>query len=427
MKQTHTSRLLLFVVLLLVSGWAFAQSGSVATMPVIDAQLNSSTGVIKGAPKKYVTNTTFNHFAAKRQAYYLSGATNLSLFKNFAIADVTAGTLQVGQNFALVKEEALITNVLTVAVQSNIANNVANLVSTNKLANDLGIPLSWTHFFVGVTGTGIDSADIDALNRNRAFQYALLRGKLAAETALIDKVSSDAAMKSDAQVQLIKKATADFYAAELAALEEQVPSFHTLWLRLQGFVPLTSSTYQVAPVGSLDFQKQNTRKWSAGASLGGVYENFWRWGGIFLNGSARVLRTNAVEQQTGGIQQYTQYVLLTTPAPAGQLYSSGAGDKVYVGELREAWTAPLQVQFIYLLPSRGDSKIGVDVQMERYAINYTKTNLLLGIPLFLKGSGENGVNVEAQFKFRDVDKSINGSDRFTVGLSVALPFGSTIK
>ena len=394
---------------------------------MIDTQLNSSTGVINGSPEKYVTNTTFNHFAAKRQAYYLSGATNLSLFKNFAVADVTAGTLQVGQNFAPAKEDSRITNVWSVAVQSNIANNVANLVSVNKLANDLGIPLSWTHFFASATGTGVDPADIDTLNRNRAFQYALLRVKLAAETASIDNAGSDAAMKSEAKVRLTKKATADFYAAELAALEDRVPSFHTLWLRLQGFVPLTSSTYQVAPAGSLNFQKQSTRKWSAGLSFGGVYENFWYLGGFFLNGSARVLRTNAVEQQSGGIQEYTQYSLLTTPAPAGQLYSSGTGDKVYVGELREAWTAPLQVQFIYLLPSRGDSKVGIDVQLERYALNYTKTNLLFGIPLFLKGSGETGVNVEAQFKFRDVDKSINGSDRFTVGLSVVLPFGSIIK
>lgn len=192
-------------------------------------------------------------------------------------------------------------------------------------------------------------------------------------------------------------------------------------------MPLTSSAYQVAPANSLDFVKQDTRKWSAGVSGGGVYEAAGGGGAWFVNLSARALRTNSVEQKTNDIQEFTQYGLPATPLPTGQLYTSGDGDKVYVGVLREDWTYPLKAQVIYLLPSKGDSKIGLDAQVEHYARNYNKPNILLGIPVFLKGSGETGVNVEAQFKFRDVDKSINGADRFSVGLSVALPFGSIVK
>lgn len=416
--------------MLLISERAVAQDG----LSDVDKLMDASTGAIIKRPKDkqtpFITDKTLNHFAAKRQAYYLSGTANLSLYENFAIANVSDGTLQVGRNYSPSKKDDLVNCLITVAVQSNIANNVANLLSSNKLANDVGLPLSLTYFFVNATSVGLGK-DFERhkaeLERKRAFQYALLKRNMGHEYALIDGAAPDADTKKEANEAVTKKATETFFAAELASFEKQQPAFHTAWVRLQGFVPVTSSTYQVAPSGSLDFVKQNTRKWSAGFSGGAVWEKFGGGSSIFLNGSVSAVRTNAVEQKTDDIQAYAQYGLPPTPAPAGQLYTSGDGDKVYVGDLGEAWTYPLKAQAIYLLPSSGDSKIGLDMQLERYAGSYAKTNVLIGIPVFLKGSGETGVNVEAQVKFRDVSKRINGSDRATVGLSVALPFGSIVK
>ncbi|TVT37065.1 hypothetical protein FNT36_24700 [Hymenobacter setariae] len=391
----------------------------------------SSGSIVASTPAhpKFVTNKTFNHFAAKRQAYYLSGLNNLSLFKDFAIADVTEGILQVGHNFTPQKEDDLTNSVFTVAVQSNIAHNVANLLAKDKLANDLGLPLSYTFFFA--THAGLDSTDVDTLEMQRAFQFRLLRNKTIAELQLLQAAATsnsavDTVGRPLARKEALAKAEKEFYDSELAMFEKQYPSFYTSWVRLQGFVPLSSSAYQVAPANSMSFQEANTRKWSAGVSIGHVSENTWRWGAIFINGSARVAYTNAIEQQADRIKGYTQYALLNSPTPT-QLYYNGDGTKVYVGDLDKQWTVPLQLQFIYLLPSRADTKVGLDIQVERYALNYTKTNFLLGIPVFLKGKEDKGVNVEAQFRWRDTDKKVLGSDRFTVGLSVALPFGSIVK
>lgn len=426
------------ISLLLLGRVASAQSLPVApapeqALPLIEAQMEASTGKMRD--NSLVTNKTFNHFAAKRQAYYLTGVANLSLFKNFAIADVTSGVLQVGQNITPQHEQDLISGVFTVAFQSNIANNLANLFAKNKLANDLGIPLSYTFFFGRPTQAGIDPPDKTELEKKRAFYYALLKKKTALESQMIgsttvgggNPTTIDEAERALAKEALLAKATNEFYDNELALFESQFPSFRTAWLRLQGFVPISSNTYQVAPASSLNFEQVNTRKWSAGANIGFIKENSWYWGAFFVNASARVARTNAVEQQNAGIKGYTQYNLLATQPQPNQLYYDGDGNKVYVGDLGEAWTVPLQLQVIYFFKSRGDNKVGVDIQMERYAVNYGKTNLLLGIPLFLKGKEDKGVNVEAQLRWRDTDKKVLGSDRFTVGLSVALPFGNTIK
>jgi hypothetical protein len=421
--------LALSVSLLLVVSQVKAQAQQQISLPEVDRQLAILTAetTTSSGSKLFVTPKTFNHFAAKRQAYYLSGTTNLSLFKNFAIANITDGTLQVGHNFTPQKEDDLVSDVFTIALQSNIANNLSNLLAKERLANDLGIPLVYTHLFVGSTGAGLDSADILELSNKRAFQHALLMRKLNDELRTIRSINAGGTVGMQAaESSLVKKGSSEFYDSELALFEEQFPSFHTIWARAQAFVPVTATTYQVAPTSSLNFQEENTRKWSAGINVGGVRENTYYWGAIYFNLSARVLYTNAAEQKANSIQSYNQYNLLNLPNQQNQLYYKDDATKVYIGDLNKDWTCPLQLQLIYFFRSRGDTKTGIDVQVERYSMNYTKTNLLLGIPVFLKGREDKGVNIEAQLRWRDVDKKVLGSDRFTVSLSVALPFGSIL-
>ena len=443
MKQLLPS-LLLLVSALLLGGRVAAQQPqkpqtSAATTDKwqeIGTLMDTESGAILPAgPDLFITDKTLNHFAAKRQAYYLSGATNLSLFENFAIANVSDGTLQVGRNFKLNREQDLVNELFTVGVQSNIANNLANLFSSSKLANEIGLPLSYTHFVVNATVlhlskrpdlTNEEATRQRELEQKRVLQYALIKQGKDQDFAAIGAATHDESTRKDAEGEASKKAADAFFDAELALIEKAQPSFRTAWYRLQAFVPVTSSVYQVAPSGTLDFVKQDTRKWSAGVSGGAVWERYGHKRTIFLNGSFSAVRTNAVEQKTEDVQTYTQYGAPTVTPPAGQLYTSGDGDKVYVGDFRERWTYPLKAQAIYLFKSKGDSRIGLDMQGERYIGSYARTNVVLGIPVFLKGSGDAGVNIEPQVKFRDVSKHINGSDRVTVGLSVALPFGSIV-
>lgn len=179
MKQSLLPRSFLLLALL-ISERSVAQN-----LPDVDKLMNSTTGAIlkrtKDPQTPFITDKTLNHFAAKRQAYYLSGATTLSLFENFAIANVSDGTLQVDRNFSpYTKDDDLVNNLFTVAVQSNIANNVANLFSSNKLPNDVGIPFGFTHFFVKSTSVGLpdETHDKADLERRRAFQYTLLKKKM---------------------------------------------------------------------------------------------------------------------------------------------------------------------------------------------------------------------------------------------------------
>jgi hypothetical protein len=416
----------------------------------LSAAFDESTGAVmpKGTPKAgdspLVSSRTFNRYAAQRQAYYLSGTNDLSLYENFAIANVTSGTLQIGHNFAFKQDNDRVKALLTLAAQSNVANNFANIFSNQNFSDDIGTHLRFTLLnpFKGVPWTTklkylpTQRANLEQKRKQRLIQTRATIEENKRLSALIGSSPSSgsqadiATSRTDYCTEQAKKNVDDFYTFEAETLDgpgQYFNRFSTHWLSVQAYLPITKRTYTVAPDTSKTstFAAQDARNWSFAINYGVVWER--RGGTWFVNARYRRFNNNTIESSSIGMTKYSQYNFTQSPALK---YLSGDAEVVYVGPYASYYTNSYQLQGVYLFSFKeSESKIGISALAEVNTGIYDALNLTAGIPVFLKGQQKDkGVNIELQFKWVDWRGTVNPAktraDKFAMGLSVSLPFGS---
>jgi hypothetical protein len=411
-----------------------------------------------------VSAKTFNKYAAQRQAFYLSGTSDLSLYENFAIANVSDGTLQIGHNFTIKRENELVKALITGALQTNIANNFANVFSKKSFDNDIGAQVKFTVLnpFTVPWNTKLTfwPAQRTALNRKRELRFERLRAtvreniRLRAQAFPLAPCGSalpgycDSVPATDTvrlrfcyqrqtydstrtgyYKEQSQKNVDDFYASELETLGTPGTYFNrfsTHWLSGQVFIPITSQLYTVAPDTSRKavFSEHRAHNWALALNYGVVLE--YKPGTFFLNARYRYFNNNSIQSKSQTITKYNQYVFTPTTL-------SPDAETVYVGPYSSFQTSSVQLQGVFMFSfANSDSKVGISALADVNRGPYDALNLTAGIPVFLKGQEkEKGVNVELQFKWVDWNGTVNPTktraDKFAMGLSVSLPFGSIAK
>ena len=386
--------------------------------------------------KYLVTNTTFNKFVAQKVAYYLSGSSELSLYDNFAIADVTDGSLTVGHNFARKHRNERVSSLLTTALKTNVANDFATIFSDKKFSDETGISLKYTKLFATKTHISYGTSQRQAFDRERWLYYCRLQATMRENRRMCCMIGCDTLVDSARakyREEQLEKNIADFYDFEIEKINAMSPGhgynlFFTHWASIQTYIPLTKRTYSIAPDTASPFSDQSFSNWSGALNYGGLVEGIY--GTLFYNLSYKVYLNNSIETNDTGIIKYSMATY--TPIPSGSTtFLSNDPEDVYVGRYKAFLTHALQAQFIALWPVRSDSKIGLSFLIQKNLGIYDITNITAGIPIFLKGQEKDkGVNVELQARWFDVTQSLPGNlslkERFSFGLSLALPFGSIL-
>lgn len=389
--------------------------------------------IIAKDTSRLVTQTTFNNFAAQKVAYYLSGSKDLSLYENFSIADVAEGRLTVGHNFSKKDKNERVSFLVTAALQTNIANDLATIFSKKEFSDETGLNLKFTKLISRKTKLKFGGTQKYSFNKERYNYYLRLKAKALDAENQCTQIPCYTAAQEEYVEETTEKNVDDFYEFELSKLKDMRPhhgynSFFTHWWSIQTYVPFTEKKYSVATDTTYAFNNHRHYNWTGSLNYGGIWE---RWfGTIFYNISYKAYLNNTVEAKDTTIVAYNQSTY--TPINNGKSYLTDDAKIVYVGNYNEYFTHSVQGQLVIMWPINKDSKFGLSGTIEQTFGKYSATNVKAGVPFFLKGAeADKGVNVEFQLSWTDVGSTLpanlSSEDKFSIGLSIAVPFGSVLK
>ncbi|MBE7176084.1 MAG: hypothetical protein INR69_06755, partial [Mucilaginibacter polytrichastri] len=161
------------------------------------------------------------------------------------------------------------------------------------------------------------------------------------------------------------------------------------------------------------------------------YNNVWEngLGKIFLMVKPGIIKNNSVLAKQLSKLSYGEYKNLggTDTTKSIQLSTTD----VYIGRYSAFLTASLKLQAVYFPKFSG--QIGLDFQLEKNAGTYHPLNGVIGVPFRLAGSGsdaDKAITFEVQLQMPDLRNEILPDKKFwdkaIVGVTVGLPFGSSI-
>lgn len=219
-------------------------------------------GIFQG---KYLTQAvllsdpTLNRIFAKKISYYLSGEENLSLFKNYATANSSDGTITVGYNKARYKDGDD-TKRLNGVTNIGLKGNLAELISESKFQNTIGIQLNHT-----IIGRGIVRYCISDAKNLIPFRNAIKASVLAKnqkELSDFDTFQAGVRMNIDPndytvfdaevaknRTKLENKTLFEKYKEEFSEEEEKASSYNdirTNWVTISSYIPLNTTTQKVS-------------------------------------------------------------------------------------------------------------------------------------------------------------------------------------
>lgn len=455
----------------------------------IDTTLRNLNATVKdvNAGELLVSWPTFNKFVAKKAAYYLSGSDDLSLYKNFATANISDGRFSFGANFATYGTHRRLMSLHTVAFKSNAKNNFSNIFSGDKLNDELSISYKYTIF--------INSKMFFFTSKGRSNQVSYNKGN----TSFQKKAQNQKDKMNDARVMYYYKAKvkADQYkqnnpcqldcGSAMATLKDFSPNSNvkcndikdvlsnefctgynkevydgfyeyelnklgtdgvkkngmynilfTQWFSLLIDLPITANKYLVATDTSMPFIERSARPMSLGFNYNLLVES--RLGTVIGNLGYTYKYINTISAGDDTISKYTKADYIQYDKDNNTLISSNAKN-VYVGYYSQFWSHVLSAQMIWFAPLPTTQKIGLDFilakefhsrdDLNNSTIKKQPLNFTAGIPLYLSDKdGKATINVEFQFRWMDInDKAypdMDKKDKFTFGLSLGVPFGSKI-
>lgn len=433
---------------LLSATMLFAQSTVLRELRDINDQTISTTDMI-------VSDRGLSRFMGAKVASYLSDGGDLSLFDNYAVLNSTDGRLSLNHNIAFKTKNESIRRMITLGVRANVTKAFSGVINDSDLADELGIAIKYTYFSPGSAcfDDQCQKESIEKLvepsrlqkeemNKRRAFILASLESEIQKEVqdfeASLDKIRVEDArienldefkvkLKDQFIKGLNKKYRERFADLEAKALEEGVTykRIKKSWVSFSGYIPVTNTTYNVAETFATSFGDKKLYPWEVSLSFNGIIENS-KSGRFFFFLNVGAAMNNAVKANLIKSVDLNTYKNLGGTDTLS--YSLLESNKAFVGSYSDFITPNVKVQVVWFPPK---SSIGLSALIEQNTGDFDPLNGKLGIPVRLKGKGDNSfVNFEIQARAIDMnntvmpDKSI--SKKTTYGISVGLPFSSLI-
>lgn len=437
-----------------------------STISVLKAQ-NQEIDLIKEQIKAEVnvaekdthllTNKAINLFFAKRVANYLSGTQELSLFTNYASINTDNDRFSIGQNINLPKDSGRIRHSISIAFEANIKEKWASVYESKDWSKEMGINLKYTYIGGGSINYRLkDRIKTQTQNKKDSvtpkiiadqFSYMIdkrkiisanVNAKLAKEwndfiieiSELTDTVTIKE-LKDSKLKKLSKKYKEDFAKQEEEEVEDtdggnRYNRSSVWWWSFGAFVPISDKKYTVADSFSVNTHYKYLYPIEVFSKINRLQEI--SNSRFFFNLGYKGYFNNSIKSETITGYDFNTYKSLNASHDTS-IASMVETNKVYVGKFESYFTSVLKMQMIWF--NKKWDYVGIDIFCEKYFGKYDPINAGIGLPFNLKGKDdETKVNFELLFKTTDLGNTIQPNksidEKFVIGFSVALPFGSII-
>lgn len=386
-----------------------------------------------------LSHKSFNRYVGHSLSSFISSSNDLNFSRAYSLLDNTDGRLFVGGNIPLrcPKDKDRIFTFVTLGAKSKITDKIAEIVSNERISNDVTAEIKLTvpvRFFMKYDGMGLqepssgktiyrDGVQKGKMNVQRKLILEQLKQEALKEIDEFEKglsgLSEDekAELRLEKETEMKKKIEKEFYEKELAAFEQDKPSYSNsykgVWLSLSGSIPLSGTKYKIAE--NYTVAPHDVYFYNSAASARITY--FHEWYKVikyFVNVSYIGNQVNTITQND--VEQST----INTVVPTGSNSTVTNETKVYFTSFEQKFISNLKAQFIfYPLPIK-NKVIGLNIFANR-DIDNNENTWGIGLPLSLKGKED-----KAPVNFELLVNKLNQPKKLTVSISLLLPFSSII-
>lgn len=444
-------------------------------------QLKEQIDSVNFARSEIVTGKGFNLLMKRRVGNYLTGSSEISLFKTFATYTAENDRLTFGINFSKEDEESgRLVHLFTPLLEAGIKKDFATLYKKDEWQADIRVGFKYS-FLLGISTLnfnelGSRNGDKEQLIRIRNAFWKRAEDKLdeeeikAPEKLLSDaeknvldkerkdlfdakeKIRKNAALDKKAKAAQMAKLDAAFiqllgqyesqsvdFSEKLNALENDLAKeeadaldkglyrwLQTYWISVWGFAPVTERSYFVSPDNSQPFQKQRSGIWEFNGQFNALWDHS-RGGTVYLAGLLKFFQNNSAMADLMTAVDYEQYSLFPGSNPSN--FAKLESNKAFIGTYEEFFTSQLSLHVVYMAPFKQFFNIGVSIRAEKNLGDYDANNWRFGLPLRFAGK-DKPINVEPQIRLNNTNNYAGVADykvKPIFGVNVGLPFGTLFK
>ncbi|MER0441554.1 hypothetical protein [Emticicia sp. W12TSBA100-4] len=381
---------------------------------------------------KILSDPSLNKLFAQKMAYYLSGGTDVSLFRNYAKYDAADGKTTIGFNFIRPKSDnKYIKRIYNIGL---VSDKVGKLFADTKVSNNVGLSFNLTFLRRGTIGTEKDCNDktiIDAMQKRREFLKESLTKLADNEVSEFKKLQlsntnfqafTDSELKSF-EKELYKKYRDKFTDDELTYAKDKIKTISKGFVSIGGYLPIKGNDYKFV-------NKQNDT----------TTNNFKPWD-LYVKGNWFYERNifNVLVTPTVGVKAYNSATLYTIYADLDEstgkqsLYNTlgvkydkpndtytGLSDYIWLGYWGiKALVTPKFIKGNWL--SSFAVAPSYNQTFGKYSIQDLGLDFIFGLP----SQDEKGISVNLSLKWLDIKDAIvseeNKKNYFVINLGLAVP------
>lgn len=381
---------------------------------------------------KILSDPSLNKLFAQKMAYYLSGGTDVSLFRNYAKYDAADGKATIGFNFIGPKNSNSYVN--QIYNFGLVSDKVGQLFADTKVSNNVGISFNLTFLRRGTIGTGKgrdDNTIIDATQKRREFLKESLT-KLAnneinefknLQSSNINfQAFSDSELKSF-EKELYKKYRDKFTDDELSYAKDKIKTISKGFVSIGGYLPIKGNDYKFV-------NKQND-----------TTKNNFKPLDLYVKGNWFYERScfNVLLTPTVGIKAYNSATLYNIYADIDKstgkqsLYNTlgvkyDKPNETYTGLSDYIWLRYLGIKALVtpkFIKGNWLSSFAVAPSYNQTFGKYSIQDLGLDFIFGLPSQDEKGISVNLSLKWLDIKDAIvseeNKKNYFVINLGLAVP------
>jgi hypothetical protein len=354
----------------------------------------------------------------KLSSNYLSGVSDLSFEKTYAVLDDSEDKLFIGGTLKLSGNGKYF---LTIGAKANTKDGFASFFNSTKLNNDIGVSAKLVFRLKnGIYHNIINTDQIDTVERNRKKLGTRLQKEIDEAQDTMGK--EDLQKFKEEKLEEFKEKEAEYIVEK--KLYNQLDLF---WGSVESYIPVSSSVYNTVGEITLEPVERNFYPLSFSGSL-----NYW----IFIPetrkdiktkyGFTGIYKSNILLSLRGDLQasnsilaediatlsfaEYQEY----QPASSNAIYLVKTNEKdLYVGDYKTFWIPKLSAKAVYMYPFESFS-IGARLSVEKTFGVKSSVNWKIGIPFSI-----NNDNSDAKISFEILTQEQYGIH--STGINIGLP------
>ncbi|WP_435352846.1 hypothetical protein [Emticicia sp. SJ17W-69] len=387
---------------------------------------------IKSCNVTILSNPSLDKLFAQKMAYYLSGGTDVSLFRNYAKYDAVDGKTTIGFNFMRPKNDNnYIKRIYNVGL---VSDKVGQLFTDSKVSNNVGLSFNLTFLGRGTIKTGRtcdDNTVVAQMEKTREFLKESITKLAENETNEFKNLQSsninfqtftDAELK-DFEKKLYKKYRDKFTDDELEYAKDKIKTIYKGFFSIGGYVPIMGNDYKFVNKQN-DTTTNNFKPWDFYAKYNWFIEQ--------QNVNMLFIPTLGIKAYNAATL-YTLYVDLDKTTGKESLYSTldvryDKSKETYTGSEDYIWLKYWGIKTLFtpkFIKGNWLSSFAVapsyNQTFGKHSIKDVGLDFIFGLP----SQDEKGISIDLSLKWTDIGDNIvskeNKNNYFLINVGLAVP------